>query len=450
MQNSESHSPIKDVVPGSDIEQITKSTNLISNWSMELLESWGVPDKWITYINMLFLLAILTLLVFVLQFITRTILRELFKRLEKLPQMKFFGRLHRRKFPHYLAMIVPFGLVKGSIPIIFEEFPKIIILANKLTDIYLIFYVIWLFMSVINAFADTLKEKDGFNDKPIESYIQVLKIFFYFIGVIILFSILSGKNPMVFITGLGAASAILLLIFKDTILGFVASIQVSVNDIVKIGDWITMSKNNADGIVTQITLTTVKIRNYDNTIVTIPPYSLVSESFQNWRGMQVSGGRRFTRSLFVNQADIHFLTNDELEEMKKISGLKKYIENRQSDLQARNEKIKVDHTILANGYCITNNDLFMQYSLWILKNHPKISKSMTLMVRTLQPVNEGLPVQLYAFTNTTVWAEYETVVSEIMNQILAATPLFKLRIFSNTNADPTDIIIHDRPSKGAI
>ncbi len=442
MQNSQHQNPIPEVVPGSDIEKITKSTNIISNWSMNLLEKWGVPDTWITYINMLFLLTILVVLVFLLQYITKAILRGVFKRLERHPQMKFFGRLHRRRFPHFLAMIIPFGLVKGSIPIIFEAFPAFITFANKLTDIYLIFYVIWLFLSVINAFGDTLKDKDGLNDKPIESYIQVVKIFFYFIGVIILFSILSGKNPMVFITGLGAASAILLLIFKDTILGFVASIQVSVNDIVKIGDWITMSKNNADGIVTQITLTTVKIRNFDNTIVTIPPYSLVSDSFQNWRGMSVSGGRRFTRNLYVNQADIRFFNDAELEEMKKISVLKKYIENHQKEVSEK--KLKTDSDILlpVNAFRITNNDLFMQYALWVLKNHPKINQKMTLMVRTLQPEETGLPVQLYAFTNTTVLMEYEAIVAEIMNQLLAAVHYFKLRVYSNTNSDPADVVLH--------
>lgn len=436
---------MNDITDYSDIEKITKSTNIISEWSIELLRQWGVPEHLITYINMLFLLALLTTLVFLLQFVTRKILRAVFMHLEKMPNMKFFGRLMHRRFPHYLAMIVPFSLVKGSIPIIFEEFPKIAVIANKLTDIYLIFYIIWLLMSVINAFGDTLKQKDGLNDKPIESYIQVVKIFFYFIGVIILFSILSGKNPMVFITGLGAASAILLLVFKDTILGFVASIQVSVNDMVRIGDWITMNKNNADGIVTQITLTTVKIRNYDNTIVTIPPYSLVSESFQNWRGMSVSGGRRFTRNLYINQADIVFMTPDNLEEMKKFSGLKKFIENRQADLDARNQKLHIDTTVTGNGYHLTNSDLFIQYALWILKNHPKISKSMTLMVRTLQPTEEGLPVQLYAFTNTTVWAEYEAVIAEIMNQLLASMSLFKLRIYSNSNSDPMDIYIRNAP-----
>ncbi|MDR1742327.1 MAG: mechanosensitive ion channel family protein [Dysgonamonadaceae bacterium] len=424
-----------------DIEQITKSTNIVSEWSVSLLKSCGIADNWIKYINMLIILALLIVLVFVLQYLTRVILSTVFNRLEKMPQTKFFGRLKHRRFPHYLAMIIPFSLVKGSIPIIFEAFPRTMHVAGKLTDIYLIFYVIWLIMSVVNAFGDTLKKKPGLNDKPVESYIQVVKIFFYFIGFIILFSILSGKNPMYFIGGLGAASAILLLIFKDTIMGFVASIQVSVNDMVRIGDWITMPKYGADGDVIQITLSTVKIRNFDKTIVTIPPYSLVSESFQNWRGMQESGGRRLKRDIFVNQSDIYFLNAEELEEMKKVEGLKKYIEERQPRLDKLNSGL--DLSVPVNGYHITNCDLFMQYAVWILKNHPDINQNMTLMVRTLAPTPEGLPIEIYTFTNTTVWVDYEKIIAEITGQILASLPFFKLRVYTTTASDPYDIYLHN-------
>lgn len=431
------------IVKQEDIQQITKSTNAISHWSIELLKSWGVGDMWIKYINMLFLLIIATILVFILQYVTRKILRLVFGHISKMPKMKFFERLMHRRFPHFLAMIIPFSLVKGSIPIIFEEFPKTMHLADKLTDIYLIFYVIWLLMSVINAFGDTLKKKPGLSDKPIESYIQVVKIFLYFIGFIILFSILSGKNPMYFITGLGAASAILLLIFKDTILGFVASIQVSANDMVRIGDWITMPKYGADGDVIQITLSTVKIRNFDKTIVTIPPYSLVSESFQNWRGMQESGGRRFKRDFFVNQSDVYFLSAQELEEMKKVEGLKEYIEGRQPRLDKLNNGLGVDMSVPVNGYRITNCDLFIQYAVWMLKNHPRINKDMTLMVRTLAPTTEGLPVELYTFTDTTVWAEYEGILAEIVSHILASMSFFKLRVYSATASDASDVYIRN-------
>lgn len=186
-----------------NIEKITQSTTFISHWSEQILRNMGFADEWIKYINLIFLLLILSVLVIVLQYFTRIILHSIFSRAARLPRMAFLQQLVNRRFPHYLAMIVPFSLVKGAIPIIFELFPKSMVLANKLADIYLIFYIIWLLMSVVNAFGDTLRTKSGLNDKPIDSYVQVVKIFLYFIGFIILFSILSGKNPMYFITGLG-------------------------------------------------------------------------------------------------------------------------------------------------------------------------------------------------------------------------------------------------------
>ena len=426
-----------------EIEQITKSTHIISDWSIALLKHWGVGDIWIKYINAIFLLLILIVLVFVLQYLTKKALHLALRRISKITKLQLVSHLQQRKFPHLLAMVIPFSLVKGSIPIIFAAFPKTMNFADKLTDIYLIFYIIGLTMSVINAFGDTLKKKPGLSDKPIESYVQVVKIFFYFIGFIVLFSILSGKNPMYFITGLGAASAILLLIFKDIILGFVASIQVSANDMVRLGDWITMPKYGADGEVVQITLSTLKIRNFDKTIVTIPPYSLVSESFQNWRGMQESGGRRFTRNINVNQSDIYFLSSDELEAMKKVEGLKQYIENRQPRLDKLNSKLHIDMGIPVNGYRITNCDLFIQYTVWVLKNHPRINKNMTLLVRTLAPTSEGLPIQLYTFTDTTVWVEYESILAEIMAQVLAALSFFKLRVYTTTASDASDVYIRN-------
>ena len=275
-----------------NIQQISRSTNAISEWSIGLLNGFGIPEGWVNVINLIFLTAILALLVFIVQYLTHMILQAV---LNRASGASFLKHLSEKRFPHFLAMVIPFSLVKGSIPIIYGAFPKLMNLMDKLADIFLIFYVIWLVMSVINAFTDTLRQKPSLKDKPLDSYSQVVKIVFYFIGFIVLFSILTGQRAEAILTGLGAASAILMLIFKDSILGFVASLQVSANDMVRIGDWITMPKYGADGDVVQITLTTVKVKNFDKTITTIPPYSLVSDSFQNWRGMQDTGGRRLKR-----------------------------------------------------------------------------------------------------------------------------------------------------------
>lgn len=311
-----------------NIQQISRSTNAVSDWSLQLLQSLGITDTWAKYINLVILLIVLTALVFIVQYLTRTILKKILNRFGKISRAEFPKNLSNRRFPHYLAMVIPYSLVKGSIPIIFDQFPKTMVLINKLIDIFLIFYVIWLLMSVLNAFFDSLAKKPRMRDKPLESYAQVVKIVLYCVGFIVFFSILTGQNPAHILTGLGALSAVLMLVFKDPILGFMASIQVSANDMVRIGDWITMPKYDADGDVFEISLTTVKIRNFDKTITTIPPYSLVSESFQNWRGMVETGGRRLKRSVFVKQSTIRFMKDDELKELERIGLISDYIRSR--------------------------------------------------------------------------------------------------------------------------
>lgn len=413
------------------IEQVTQSTHVISQWSTQFLKNIGFADKWIDYINLIFLLLLLAVAVFILQYLTRFILRRVLSRIGKLPRMSFFKRLRERRFAHYFAMIVPFMLVKGFIPIIFEPFPKAEIFANKLADIYLIFYVIWVCISVINAFSDTLRAKEGMEDKPIDSYMQVVKIFLYFIGIIIIISILTGKDPKIFITGLGAASAVLMLIFKDTILGFVASIQVSANDMLRIGDWITMPKYGADGDVIQITLSTVKVQNFDNTITTIPPYSLVSDSFQNWRGMREAGARRLKRSVFIKQSSVRFIRDDELEQFQKNELIADYILERSEVIKEYNEAAKADKSLLINGRNFTNMGLFRKYIHFYLQQHPKINKEMTLMVRQQQPSSKGLPLELYCFADTTVWTEYEEIVSDVFDHVTAAAKYFEIELFED-------------------
>lgn len=207
-----------------------------------------------------------------------------------------------------------------------------------------------------------------------------------------------------------------------------------------IGDWITMSKYGADGNVSEINLTTVKVINFDRTITTIPTYSLISDSFQNWRGMQEYGARRFLRSLNINQSDIVFLSSEELEDMKKIVGLNEFITQKQAEYEAFNKKTDADKSVPLNNLRITNCDLFIQYAIWQLKNSPNIQQDATLLVRTMPPTDMGLPIQIYAFSNTSVWAQYEMITTEIMNRLIGSLPYFKLRIFTTTAAD--DYIVY--------
>ena len=418
-----------------NIEQISRSTSAISEWSINLLSNMGIADNWVKYINMILLAVALVVLVFVVQFITRKILQVVLNRTSKITGMPILHHLAQRRFPHFLAMIIPFSIVKGSIPIVFDQFPKMMVVMDKLADIYLIFYLIWLIMSIINAASDTLRLKPSLKDKPLDSYVQVIKIVFYIFGFVILFSILTGQETGVVLAGLGAGSAITMLIFKDSILGFVASLQVSANDMVRIGDWITMPKYGADGDVIQITLTTVKVRNFDKTITTLPPYALVSDSFQNWRGMQEIGGRRLKRSVHIKQGTIRFVRPEEIENLQKIEYISDHVKSRIIEIEKYNKEHSVDKSLLINGRNLTNIGLFRQYIYNYLKNHPHVHKELLLIVRQLQPNEKGMPLELYFFTATTVWVEYEAIVSDIFDHITAAATYFDLELFEDLSND---------------
>ena len=416
------------------IEQITQQTNLVRNWSMDFLTNLGINEQFIKYINLLFLIAVVVVLVYILQVVTRKILTAILERTSKMKRLSFLQYALNRKLPHYIAMIVPFSLIKGSIPTIFFDFPKTMVFFNKLADAYLVFYVLWLISAVLNTFSDMLSQKDSLKDKPLKSYFQVVKIFVYAIGILILISILISENPSVLLGGIGAASAILMLVFKDTIMGFVASIQLSANDMVRIGDWITMGKFSADGDVIEINLTTVKIRNFDKTISYIPPYSLVSESFQNWRGMQETGGRRIKRSVHIKQSSIRFIEDvKELERFKRIQTISEYIDVRYAEIKKHNEEIGADKSVAVNGRNLTNMGLFRSYVEGYLRSHPEVKQDMMIMVRQLDPTSKGVPLELYMFADTTNWALYEGIVADIFDHTLAAMKYFDLEIFEDVS-----------------
>ena len=416
------------------IEQITQSTNAIRNWSIKFLSDMGINDQFIKYINLIFLIAVVIVLVYILQVVTRKILVAFLKRTIKVKKISILEHLLERNLPRLIAMIVPFSLIKGSIPTIFFDFPKTAQFFDKLANAYLVFYVLWIITSVLSAFEDTLSERESLKDKPLKSYFQVIKIFLYAIGGIILISILMSQNPSVLIGGLGAASAILMLVFKDTIMGFVSSIQLSANDMVRIGDWISMPRFNADGDVFEISLTTVKIRNFDKTISYVPPYSLISESFQNWRGMQETGGRRIKRSIHIKQSSIRFIENDEeLNKFKRIESVANYIDKRSAEIDKYNKEIGADKSIPVNGRNLTNMGLFRTYVLEYLRSHDSIRQDMMIMVRQLDPTSKGVPLELYMFANTTVWAIYEGIVSDVFDHLLASTKYFDLEIFEDVS-----------------
>ena len=268
-------------------------------------------------------------------------------------------------------------------------------------------------------------------DRPLKGLLQTLQVSLWSIGIIVVVAELLGKSPFSLLAGLGASAAILMLVFKDSIMGFVSGVQLSANDMLKVGDWITMPKYGADGIVIEVTLNTVKVRNFDNTITTIPPYLLVSDSFQNWRGMRESGGRRVKRSINIDMTSVRFCTPEMLEKYRKIQLLKDYIEQTEAVVEAYNKENGIDNEVLVNGRRQTNLGVFRAYLTAYLKSLPVVNTELNCMVRHLQPTDHGLPVELYFFSTIKDWIPYEGVQADVFDHVLAIIPEFDLRAFQS-------------------
>ena len=268
-----------------------------------------------------------------------------------------------------------------------------------------------------------------------------MQVVLFSVGVILLISILINESPSTIFTGIGASAAILMLVFKDTILGFVAGIQLSANDMLRVDDWISMPKYGADGTVIEITLNTVKVKNFDNTISTIPPYALISESFQNWRGMRESPGRRIKRSINLDMNSVKFCTPEMLEKYRKISLLAGYIDDTENKLQTYNQTNQIDNTILVNGRRQTNLGVFRAYLQRYLESLPEVNKEMICMVRHLQPTEKGIPMELYFFSSIKDWVIYETIQADVFDHVLAVIPEFDLQIFQELSGSDVRMFV---------
>lgn len=411
------------------IEAVQNSAYAVSRWTKELLEGWGVSPEMNGFVNMLLLSAGIILFTYVFQLIAKRLVIFVLKRLGRIEKLKFANHLLNNRFPMFLAFIVPLTWVRNTIPVAFEYYPKTAVFLTGATNIFIVLMIYWLINAILKSLCQYIMSFERFKDKPINSYFQVGRIFLTILTIAAIFTVLTGITIKGFFTAMGAASAVLMLVFKDTILGFVTSIQVTTNDMVRIGDWVTMPKYNADGDVEQISLTTVKIRNFDKTVVTVPTYSLISDSLQNWRGMQESGGRRIKRSIPIKQSSISYIKAEELEGYKKIQLLEGYITEKQAEIEKYNKESGANKELLLNGRNLTNLGLFRKYAELYLKNHPDIRKDATLMVRQLEPTTQGIPIEIYCFSNTVVWAEYEGIASDIFDHLTAAMPYFNLGIY---------------------
>ncbi|WP_340073736.1 mechanosensitive ion channel family protein [Leptobacterium sp. I13] len=385
-------------------------------------------------LNLLVNALVLTLTIIIIDQILRRVIIKAFQVFTTKTKTTFDDFLVKSNFPKYVARVIPFIIIQRAIPYVFVDFPKSEDILIKITDVYLIFLVIWILRSVVRTSKRYLKNKDSFKDKPMESYAQIVMMFFWFIGIIFIFSELTGQSIGKFLTTLGAASAILLFVFKDTILGFVASIQVSVNDMVRIGDWITQEKYGADGDVIEINLTTVKVKNFDHTITTLPTYALVSDSFRNWRGMQESGGRRIKRAIHIKASSVRFLSGEDLDQFSKIQAVKHYIAHRQKDIDKYNTEHNYDKSIAVNGRNQTNLGIFRKYCDLYLENHPATNKGLMIMTRHLAPTPQGIPIEVYLFSSDKRWENYEHIMADIFEHLIGAVSYFDLELFELPNS----------------
>lgn len=414
----------------------------IAEWMQNFLSNLGIAEQWIEYTKLLVLFIFVVAIAVGLQFLLRKLFIFVFHRAAKITRLSFFDYTIKNRLPHYLALIGPYSLVRGTIPVMFFDFPAFISPLTKIVDIYFVFMVIKIIMSIIKSLGDVLQERPAFHNKPMTSYFQVIQIILFIFGAVVVYSIVTGESAVKFFAAMGAASAILMLLFQDSIKGLAGSIQVTTNNMVEIGDWITMNKYGADGDVMEINLTTVKIRNFDKTITTVPTYALISDSFQNWRGMKESGGRRFKRALNIKHDTIRFLSDDELDKFKKIDGLDDYIKLKEIEYSQRNKEVKNEG--LLNKHRVTNADLFMQYGMYYLRQHPRIDNNLTLLVRQLSPTSQGLPIEFYTFTNTTVWAEYEIILAEVVNHMISVIHEFGLAIYEESaGSDVYDVYLKE-------
>lgn len=405
-----------------------KYIEILFHFLYPIFRKWGMNYTFASYISLVFNIAILCFLAYSIYLIFRLVLVTIIVFVAQKTKTQFDDLLVSNKTAKYIAHLIPLLFIYKSVPIILDRYEYWEGVFGKLVGIYIVFLILWIIRTIFNALRDYLKLKPRYSDKPIDSFIQVIMIVLWMVGITVIISKLFDFKFSELFTTLGAVSALIILIFRDIILGFVASVQVSINDMIRIGDWITMDKFGADGDVIEINLTTVKVRNFDNTTTTIPTYSLSSDSFQNWRGMLNSDGRRIKRHILIKTSSIHFLRDEELIALKKIALISDYIDTQKRDIDAFNTSRSIDKSIPINGRNLTNLGLFRKYITQYLRHHPALNQEMLLMCRQLQSTAQGVPIEIYVFSSDKRWENYEYVMSDIFDHIFASVKYFDLEL----------------------
>ncbi|MCM3691007.1 mechanosensitive ion channel family protein [Neobacillus niacini] len=402
---------------------------------MELIHNrlleFGLDPILTDYLAAIIMIIFIGVLCIAANFVTKKIVLRIITHIITNNKFEWDNILLERKVFHRLSHIVPAIIIYYFS----STFPDYQDLIEKGAITYIIIVGLMVINSFLKAFNDIYLTFEISKTKPIKGYIQVVQIIVFILGGIVIIANLMGESPFILLSGIGALSAVLLIVFKDSLLGLVAGIQLAANDMVRVGDWIEMPKYEADGDIIDISLNTVKVQNFDKTITTIPSYALISDSFKNWRGMQVSGGRRIKRSLFIDTNTIAFCTDEMIEKFKTIQFLSDYITIKELEIAEYNAKNEINRNNPVNGRALTNIGVFRAYINQYLQHHPGISQEMTLLVRQLAPTEMGLPLEIYAFTNDIRWDVYETIQSDIFDHLFAVAPEFGLHLFQNPSGN---------------
>ncbi len=398
-----------------------------------LLEHEGLSPDIAFWIRNVIVIVSIVLLCIISNFIARKIILNILKKIADKTTTDWDDILFERHVFDRLSYIAPALVIYFTISLALTDktFDFVVALVQTLTKAYIVLVILLVIESLLSALNDIYNTYEVSKTKPIKGYIQVIKIIFFLLGSIIIISILMNKSPVTLLAGIGALGAVLMLVFKDTLMNLVASIQISTNDMIRIGDWITMTKYGADGNVSEMNLSTIKIINGDKTITSIPTYAFVNDAFQNWRGMEESGARRIKRFINIDVNSIKFCTDDTLGKFKKINILKDYIVDKTEEIKKYNFENNFEGSNIVNGRRLTNIGVFRKYVELYLKNNQNIHQDMILLVRQLQPTENGLPLEIYVFSKIQSIAEYEAIQSDIFDHIFAAITEFELAIFQN-------------------
>lgn len=412
------------------------SPEQLSHWLQGLKMNQSVADP----IGIAGSILLLFLAALIANYAAKFLIRHVVHPIIRKTTMQFDDKLIDHNVIVRFSHLVPAAVIHQLAPGLFAAHARIFEVSSLVVNLYLIFTILFIVDALINFGLATWNSSKLGQRYPGKSFAQATKLVINLVGLIFILSALLGKSPLVLFSGLGAVTAILLLIFKDAILGLVAGFQLSVNNMVMVGDWIEMPGRGADGDVIDVSLTTVKVQNWDKTITTIPTYALISDSFKNWRGMSEAGGRRIKRALQLDMRSIRFADEQLLETFKGIRILHSYLERKLEEIREHNAGVDNKLSELINGRRLTNIGTFRAYCVAYLRNHPKIHQDMTLLVRQLAPTAQGLPIEIYVFSNDTAWVNYEDIQGDIFDHLLSVLPEFGLRVYQTPSGADLEAI----------